>query len=259
VAYREVPPCEALRDRVACFWTHASRGGSHGVLPDGAMDIVVTLGGSDAAVVGTMTRAITVETRAETITVGVRFRPGAAIDLLGVSARELRDQSASLADVWRADGGAVADAIAASMSANDAIARLEACLVRRAWRSTAPDARVAYAVESLRRAGGELPVGAVAARIGVSERQLERLFDERVGIGPKMFARVVRLERALRMIDRRAGSWSQIAYACGFTDQAHLVREIRALSGMTPSALARSRGMSEIANPSAVAVATLRP
>jgi transcriptional regulator GlxA family with amidase domain len=101
----------------------------------------------------------------------------------------------------------------------------------------------------LRRAGGELPVGAVASRVGLSERQLERLFDERVGIGPKMFARVVRLERALAMIDRREGSWAQIAVQCGYSDQAHLTREFRALTGLTPAALARARGVSEIDNP----------
>ena len=84
------------------------------------------------------------------------------------------------------------------------------------------------AIETLRAAGGELPIPAVSAGVGLSERQLERLFEERVGYGPKLFARVVRLERSTRTI-RRSGSavssWPSLAIDSGYSDQAHLVQE----------------------------------
>jgi transcriptional regulator GlxA family with amidase domain len=109
----------------------------------------------------------------------------------------------------------------------------------------------------LRSVGGELPIPAVAAKAGVGERQLERLFDERVGYGPKMFSRVVRLERSTRAIEgsRAQGSiasWARLAADCGYADQAHLIREFRALTGVTPAAYASgatARAMSEIDNP----------
>jgi AraC-like DNA-binding protein len=245
VRYREVLPCEALRDRVACFWTHASDGGTHVVLPDGAMDIVSRLGdgaGPAAMVVGTMTRAIVVPTVRPTVVIGVRFRPGAAGELLGVSARELRDEDAPLGDVWGRDGAALAERLVAARSVEDAIARLEAALCARRARAAAVDGRVARAVSLLRRAGGELPIGAVAAHVQLGERQLERLFDERVGIGPKAFARVLRMERALAAFESFPSEpWARIAVASGYTDQAHLTREFRALTGLTPVALAKAR------------------
>jgi transcriptional regulator GlxA family with amidase domain len=93
--------------------------------------------------------------------------------------------------------------------------------------------------------------------VGLGERQLERLFDERVGHGPKAFARVVRLRRATAAITfGPIASWARFAIACGYADQAHLVREFRALTGLTPRQFAASR-MSEIDNPAAGAVATV--
>jgi transcriptional regulator GlxA family with amidase domain len=76
----------------------------------------------------------------------------------------------------------------------------------------------------------------------VSERQLERLFHERIGYGPKLFARVARLQRSTRAIGDLRGSiasWARFAVECGYADQAHLVREFRALSGVTPVTYAR--------------------
>jgi transcriptional regulator GlxA family with amidase domain len=125
---------------------------------------------------------------------------------------------------------------------------------------SAPDARVQAAVSLLERTGGELPIPAVATRVGMGERQLERLFDERVGYGPKMLARVVRMQQVTRRITRgTAASWARLAADCGYTDQAHLIREFRALTGVTPRLYAQERAMSEIDNSSRGAVATVTP
>jgi len=98
---------------------------------------------------------------------------------------------------------------------------------------------------------------------GLSERQLERLFDERVGYGPKTFARVVRMQRAVESIVRTAGgrgttvSWASFARDCGYADQAHLIHEFRALTGVTPRVYARA--VSEIDNPAVPPLATVLP
>jgi AraC-like DNA-binding protein len=111
----------------------------------------------------------------------------------------------------------------------------------------------------LRAAGGELPIPMVSSAAGVSERQLERLFDERVGYGPKVFARVVRLERSVRALRGSIASWARLAADCGYSDQAHLVREFRALAGVTPAVFARERTVSEIDNPLPPAGARVAP
>ncbi len=75
----------------------------------------------------------------------------------------------------------------------------------------------------------------VASHLGVTARHLRRAFTESVGIGPKEFARTVRLQRAVR---RAATSkdWARIAVDAGYYDQAHLIADFRQLVGLTPGA-----------------------
>jgi AraC-like DNA-binding protein len=264
VVYREHSPKQALVPYVTCFWELTSAGEPHRVLPDGAMDVLYAICAPRARVIGPMTRAIVAEQNGPTCVVGVRFRPGAAIDLLCVSARELRDQSAPVADVWGAGGRSFDERLAGAPDARSAIRAIEAELESRVRFARAPDPRVAQAVAALCAAGGELPIPAVGAKIGIGERQLERLFDERVGYGPKVFARVVRLERATQAIARSGvrgsiASWARVAVDCGYADQAHLVREFRALTGLTPAVFARARAVSEIDNPAPEPAATVGP
>jgi AraC-like DNA-binding protein len=264
VRYREHLPKQALMPYVTCFWELTSSGEPHRVLPDGATDVLFEFGAHGAQVIGPMTRAIVTAAapRGSTCIVGARFRPGAAIDLLGVSARELRDQSVPVADVWRAHGRMLDSRLAEARDARSAIRAIEAELLARVPYARAPDARVAQAVATLRAAGGELPIPGVGEKVGIGERQLERLFDERVGYGPKVFARVVRLERATQAIARSyargsLASWARLAIDCGYADQAHLVREFRALTGLTPALYARARAVSEIDNPGLGPAATV--
>jgi len=261
VRYREHAPPAALARFVTCFWQIAGGFGPHRVLPDGAMDVVFAHGGA-ARVIGPMTSAI-VAPGSSSWVAGVRFRPGAAIEMLGVAAHELRDAAASAPDVWGARGRAFEAQVGAARDARGAIAVVEAELLSRLSRTRLPDPRVAHAAETLRAMHGELPIAAVAAQIGVGERQLERLFTERVGYGPKVFGRVMRVQRAVESladVSRTRGSvasWARFAVECGYADQAHLIREFRALTGVTPTVYADERAMSEIDNPPAGPTATL--
>jgi AraC-like DNA-binding protein len=102
----------------------------------------------------------------------------------------------------------------------------------------------ARAVALFRRSRGALNVRDAAATLGVNERALQRAFDESVGIGPKTLARVLRFRYAVGAIERDASagvatSWTALAYAAGYADQPHFIREFKALAGLTPADYAR--------------------
>jgi AraC-like DNA-binding protein len=80
----------------------------------------------------------------------------------------------------------------------------------------------------------------VATALGVSERNLRRVFRDTIGVGPKTFARLERFRRALNAARvREAPSWATIALDAGYYDQAHLIADFRAIAGVTPQALLR--------------------
>ena len=71
-----------------------------------------------------------------------------------------------------------------------------------------------------------------------SPRQLERLFDDGVGLAPKRLARITRFQRALAALERaeRRGAGTTTALACGYADQAHFIRDFKTLAGCPPGA-----------------------
>jgi len=82
---------------------------------------------------------------------------------------------------------------------------------------------------------GSLPVSELAANHGRSVRQIERIFEDRVGLGPKLFSRIARLQTALQMSQQEpVPDWSALALTAGYFDQSHMVRDFRALTGETP-------------------------
>lgn len=75
--------------------------------------------------------------------------------------------------------------------------------------------------------------------LGMSERTLRRRFDESFGYGPKTLDRILRCQRFLWLANRSAGSTAILAAEAGYSDQAHLIRECRRLTGSTPQRMHR--------------------
>ena len=116
--------------------------------------------------------------------------------------------------------------------------------------SPAEHDRLAYAARLLRHVGGRVAPSELAAMADISPRHLRRGFAVRFGIAPKALARRLRVTGALLDAERSdAPHWADIAAGHRFSDQAHFIRECRALVGDAPSAWhANRRNMSLLFN-----------
>src|SRR5262249_7320549 len=75
----------------------------------------------------------------------------------------------------------------------------------------------------------------VAAEVELSHRRFIQLFAAAVGVAPKVFSRVGRFQRALTLAKQEPEpAWSDLAFACGYADQPHLIREFVSLAGLSP-------------------------
>ncbi len=82
---------------------------------------------------------------------------------------------------------------------------------------------------------GQINVAQLAAKPGVSNRQLTRRFQQTVGLIPKEFARVSRFLHVLSLLsDNSSHTLTETAMACGYFDQAHFNHEFREMAGMAP-------------------------
>ncbi|HEY0267767.1 MAG TPA: helix-turn-helix domain-containing protein [Methyloradius sp.] len=98
------------------------------------------------------------------------------------------------------------------------------------------DILVKKACKELGTTQGNYPIHVLARDLGLTERTLERRFISHVGATPKKYARVVRLRSALLQRESLP-SWADIAYAVGYYDQSHMIRDFQELYGTTPESL----------------------
>jgi AraC-like DNA-binding protein len=243
--YREHRPAADLAPWIECFWTRSPKPGTrhagapYRILPDGCADILFDLStGTEAFVVGPMTRAIVIPPSPDTRFLGVRFRPGAAGAFLSVPLSTLLDARVDLDAIWT-DAEETREQVAEAAAAGLAIDAFEGRLRARLTRAATPAPRIQALIESLGADDGATSVADLAARAGITRQHLRRLFAQHVGYGPKKLARILRLRRALRLIGSRGGrSLATLALDAGYYDQAHMNAEFRDLAGRPPLALA---------------------
>jgi len=78
-------------------------------------------------------------------------------------------------------------------------------------------------------------IKSLAAQYGYSERHIQKLFLEFVGLTPKSFYNIQRFNKSLKMVQLSNSPLTSIAYECGYFDQSHFIKEFKELSGVTPS------------------------
>lgn len=208
-------------------------------LPNGRTSIVfrVMAGArkSEAAVAGPRTMALFKRPEGVARAVVVQLKPGWCLPALGVPANALRNQIVSLQDVC---GRAFADECIEAFQAASMRDRLTRTLTRRAVAESS-SARLARRAIRLLETDG-VRIDTVAAQLGVTTRHLQRTFTENVGVGPKEYARFVRLRRALRH-SATSNDWAAIATHAGYYDQAHMIADFRQLVGFTPDAFVKRK------------------
>ena len=263
VDYAEFAPGPPLRPFVRCHWrlsaSHDRSGaGVERIVPDGCPEIIVNRADrfrrydatgrariqAPVLLIGQFRRAITIEPTGVVDLIGVRFEPGGLHALLGVAMVELVDEDLCLSQLAPRLCTEL-EAAAHSAEARSRHARIDRALLRQLERRGRARPRgaglVGAALERLER--GPTTMQAVAGELGLNRRTLERMFRVEVGLSPKLFARIGRLQRVLQRLDaeRSHGSWAQLATEHGFVDQSHLIRDFHSIVGTTPERYLRER------------------
>jgi AraC-like DNA-binding protein len=182
--------------------------------------------------VGQMDRHVTVRATGRVDVVGVRFQPSGAHPLFRFPMAELRNQLVALEDLVT-----LQDRLGSETSMEKRKQALDSILSTRFGTAEATDRDFERAVSSVVRAEGRISVDVLAAGMGVGPRQLERKFRERVGLGPKRFAKVLRFQSVFRRAFLEERPWAELALDCGYFDQSHFIRDFKSFTGRSPAVL----------------------
>ncbi|MEU3478180.1 helix-turn-helix domain-containing protein [Streptomyces sp. NPDC033754] len=169
--------------------------------------------------------------------VEVCLSPRAAYALLGVSPLELGGSVNGLEDVWGRHERRLREQLTDATTWQERLALTDEFLAKRAAGAQSMSPEVADAWDTIVARRGRVRVGDLAASSGWSRKRLWSRFRDQIGLTPKRAAMLVRFDHAARAL--RAGeSADDVALACGYADQPHLHRDVLALAGCTPGALA---------------------
>lgn len=166
--------------------------------------------------------------------VGVRLRPAGALSLFGVPLRELTGTAVDLHDVIGSEARRLVERLNEAGSDEACLRLLGRWTADRLAGHAGTDPGVADAVSEIERAGGKVPIANILARIDASPKRFTSMFEEQVGVKPKLFSRIVRFRELVAALPAADETLSQTAIAHGYYDQSHMNADFREFAGMSP-------------------------
>lgn len=256
----EFPPRPALAQYVQCLWTlkgcvesdtpENQSAGFKQFLPDAGLKISFNRERSvefvlpdgryttdgQGCLCGVLTQNYWIHYTGRINRIGVRFHPGCAYAFVPFSVERLNDRICDLDQIWgRAGWELTEDMQCPKLTTPQRIERLENFLIDLLDRYQKHDSVYGSAAQAVITRQGQVSLGNLSRRVGSSRRQLERKFRRKSGLTPKQFCRILRFRHLFEYISAHPNdSWVVTALACGYYDQAHLIRDFRQFTGMSP-------------------------
>ena len=248
-----IPP-PRLQPYVECFWSlelpdFPGDTVPERVLPDGTTELIVHYGDQFERMnekglfekqalglfVGQMKTFTLLRPSGKTGMVAVRFKPAGAARFFGFSLSEITNRILDLDLVLGAEGKSLVDWVLNCQTNSDRVQVLLDFLLEKLT-SRSDDLLLRATVKFIEEAKGGLDLFVLEKRIGLSSRQIERKFKEKVGISPMALARVVRFQRFLSLAKECPNmNLTDASMECGYYDQSHFIKDFRAFAGVSPS------------------------
>lgn len=240
--YTEFAPQPTLAPYIDAYWIavgDATGVQTEKILPDGCIDIIFNTGSDclsenntyvlnsgQAYLVGTMTQFKETLMTPETRLLGIRFKPAAFnVFYEYPSLEKLTDRTVAFEKKFAPDIRGIQ---------NYPVQYLDHFFLKKLSK---PKRSILPIISGIQEAKGRLTVKTLAEKYFTTTRQLERAFNQQMGISPKEFINLVRYQTSFREIKNNAAQKSllQIAFECGYYDHSHLTNEIKKYTGVAPA------------------------
>src|SRR5579872_5305408 len=212
-----------LSDFVDVFWYYDGYTQPHAkerIMPDGSMQVVINLhedeiriydpenpgrferyGGS--AFCGPRSRFEVIDTAGQRSVIGIQFRPGGAANFLRMPLSELQDRVVTLDCLWGLAGSNFRNRVLEAISPEARLRIFEQCLLEQRVKPLERHPAVRGALQFMSRQAN-LSIGDLTNQIGIGRRRFIQVFNDEIGLAPKLFCRVRRFQQALRRVDGKA-------------------------------------------------------
>ena len=170
----------------------------------------------------------------------VDFTPIGARQLLQLPMHLVSKRTTELTDLLGSQADRLVEQLAEARDWRSRFVTLDNFLLSRIRRSEKATREIDWAWRQLDLSRGSIRVQKISEQLGWTRKRLVKAFRNEVGLPPKVLARVLRFRRALAEFNSKTISdFSQLAAECGYSDQAHMIRDFKDFSGLTPAELTR--------------------
>ncbi len=255
--YKEHSPHVSLQGHVKCFWTmereYTAEHPAEDVTPDAFIELILNFGDPyvlhaegvpdrempRAILVGLHQKPLLFRCRGTVRIVAIRFHAWGAFPFLADGARGGNNLRTAIGQQWVDLAAKVEPAVLAN-DYDAAVTLVEDHLIEKLLTATVDLGKIKAAARMLHLRKGRFRLTELAEQCNLSSRQLQRQFQDVVGVSPKALARSIRFEEIRkRLMFEPAQSLTDLAHEYGYTDQAHFIHDFRELAGRTPGQFAR--------------------
>ncbi|NQX40010.1 AraC-type DNA-binding protein [Pedobacter steynii] len=242
VGYGEFLPDPGLQDLIYCYWQlkseqHLADPYPYRVVADGCIDIFFELDNpTENYLMGLSSCYTEFQLNNSFNYIGIRFLPTKFTQLYGISAAELTDLCEPMEQILPETSSFIRNNFSVGMGTAKIVKLLDHYFLNLLQHAILKnDSRIAHAMEIILQSAGVLNVEK-DLDVGLSPRQLSRLFEYYTGDTVKTFSKIVRFQNYIRRQSASGVSGQDQHYlAAGYYDQAHFIREFKKLYGTTPS------------------------
>ncbi len=167
-----------------------------------------------------------------------RFHPHANALFFPNPASDFTNESIDLCDIFNKESGDFYNRLMEQRTLEQKVEVLEAFLIQRLVRNKRSDHQLKLVEHLCRYVAQEdraFNIQDLSAHYGFSERYIQKLFMDWVGITPQKFFSVQRFNRSLELLRSSPQPLTSIAFECGYYDQAHFIKEFKSYTGLTPN------------------------
>ncbi len=166
----------------------------------------------------------------------VVFQPGGMFKLLNIPSEEFTNRFTDAEEVLGKDVQDVNEQLYLAKDYQSMILVIESFLHKKLKATSNVDSAIDSVSREMLAEYDAVSLDSFIKKAFLSHRQFDRKFQERMGVGPKEFLRLIRFDKAFRMKNKYPEKdWLTIAIHCGYHDYQHLVKDYKAFTGYTPT------------------------